>query len=83
MLIMLLFFASALFGDPVDDKIEKLDAEIKSLRLKAMQQEVEAGENLRSGKKEFVDELQKAESYEDQVEKKVKELEKLKQEKKL
>lgn len=76
-LIVFLGFFSSIFSHELDKRIEKLHREIKELRLKALQEEVGSSYVMRSDDAEFAADIEQAESYEDQVARKEKELDEL------
>ncbi len=75
MLKYLLFLPVLLFAEPSrDEKINQLREEIRELRIKALNNEVRGQENLRYHGNLTVSDVEKAENYEDEAEKKEEEL---------
>lgn len=75
MLKYLLFLPVLLFAEPNrDEKIKQLREEIRELRIKALNNEVRGQENLRYHGNVTVSDVEKAENYEDEAEKKEEEL---------
>lgn len=75
MLKYLLFLPVLLVAEPSrDEKINQLREEIRELRIKALNNEVRGQENLRYHGNVTVSDVEKAENYEDEAEKKEEEL---------
>ncbi|MFN4174116.1 MAG: hypothetical protein ACK4HV_03310 [Parachlamydiaceae bacterium] len=64
-------------GPSREERIEQLKEEIRLLRIKALNNEVQGQENLRYHGNLTVSDVEKAENYEDQAEQKEKELREL------
>lgn len=78
MLKYLLFLPVLLVAEPSrDEKIKQLREEIRELRIKALNREVGGQENLRYHGNVTVSDVEKAENYEDEADKKEEELKSL------
>jgi len=78
MLKYLLLFPLLLVADlSRDEKIQQLRDEIRTLRIKAMNDEVAGQENLRYHGNKTVSDVEKAENYEDEAAQKEEELKEL------
>lgn len=78
---MLLAWVLFLAVSPIDQEIDQLSREIQALRLKVMQKEVDSERDIHGDWKVYTQDIQAAEGYEKEIQKKEARLHKLLHEK--